>query len=261
MSAIVERTNMRTILVAIGIAVFGSWLMLLSTNDVWWKKIDVYVDGPSLQCFVSNFGGLLVATVPLTLFWELWGKRAFLDEILVKARIAKELEDAGIVHAFQSFQMVDVWEKLISVSSEIDVFFVYGHSWRSNNREHLRKFLAGRYSRLRVILPDPDDRETVVELSRRFSMDVETLRNHISEASVDFKSLAPDGKKVEVYLFSGLAPHFSYYRFGNTSVFAPYNHCKNKGPVPTLVVRDGGFMFNFLRDEFSGMKSQAKIVK
>lgn len=261
MSVLHERTNLGTILAAIGVAIIGCLLMWFSTNDAWWKSLAIGIDGPCLQNFVSNFGALLVATVPVTLFWELWGKRAFLDEILTKARIAKELEDAGMVNAFQSFQMADVWGHLISSSTEIDIFFVYGHSWRSNNREHLRKFLAGRYARLRVILPDPDDNATVSELARRFSTDDATLRQRILEASADFKSLAPDGRKVEVYLFSGLAPHFSFYRFGNTSVYAPYNHRADRAPVPTFIVRDGGFMFKFLRDEFSAMKDKAKIVE
>ena len=118
-----ERTNLGTVIACLLVGLGGTLLFWLASNDVWWNARTWWVNAKNVQATLNSLGALLVATVPITLFWELWGKRRFLDEILSKARIAKELEDAGITNAYSTFQQLKDWEAFFSNTTEIDIFF------------------------------------------------------------------------------------------------------------------------------------------
>lgn len=85
-----ERVNLRTWIVALIVAGLGIGLLYISSHKVWWQNYEV------CQTVVRDIGGLLLVTVLITFLWRLWGKRAFLDEILAKAQLSKEITHAGI---------------------------------------------------------------------------------------------------------------------------------------------------------------------
>jgi hypothetical protein len=69
----------------------------------------------------------------------------------------------------------------------------------------------------------------------------------------------PGGADVEVYHRSG---HwlFSCYRFDQTAVVTLYSHQRLRVSVPTIVVRDGGSFYDFIRKELEAIKSQSHFA-
>jgi hypothetical protein len=261
-SRIVETINTySTVIYCASVLCIGSLLMWYATDKDWWdSRHFLWISGPALQSLIHNVGSLLVASVPISLFWELITKRRFLDEILAKARIAKELEDAGFVAVYESFQQITFWGDLFAQSQKLDIFFFSGHSWRSNCHDYIREFLSRPYARLRVIVPDPEDDGIVNELARQFRYTPERVRDGIQDAIHDFVSLAPEGRKVEIYCFNGMSPHLSFYRFDNTTVYALYNHDSERSSVPAFVVRREGFLYRYLRHEFDVIQKNSRQV-
>ncbi len=244
-----ERVNLRTILVALGIAILGVILLYISAKD-FWSGYEAW------QVVVQNIGGLLVITVAITLFWELWVKRAFLDEVLAKVRVAEEIKLAGVVRITDSWHRDIEWESLFRTVKKLDIFFAYGHTWRSNNDRQLKEVAAQKDARIRVVLPDPEDEQTVSELSRRFDYTSERLRELIREAETYFRNLRSvsgnNGAQIDIW-FLPAAPQFAFYRFDRIAVFTLYSHSRERMPVPAFVVEMGGTLYDYIRKEFGAM--------
>lgn len=96
---LIERTTLRTWLTSVIVAIFGILLLVCSEVQSWW----MWIGGQSLQSVVRDIGSLLIASVAITLLWELVGKRAFLDELLPKFRLSEDLVSGGIIGFKTSF--------------------------------------------------------------------------------------------------------------------------------------------------------------
>jgi hypothetical protein len=249
--ALKERTIYGIAAFALVFGGIGIALVVAASFDDYWKSMKW------LQSLLNNFGGLLLTTFLITVFWELLGKRLFLDEILHKAGISRQIENAGIADVYPSFQQFTGWKSLFSSCSEIDIFFSYGHSWRSNHREELKSFLSNNKASLRVILPNPEDKLTMDELARQFGSSSEQVENKIKEAIADFQSMAPENQNVSILLFSGMVPHITFYRFGKAVVFSPYNHSVDRAAVPVFLAIHGGFLYSYFRDELIAIEKQS----
>jgi hypothetical protein len=262
-ASLLQRVNTySTAIYSGGFFLLGCLLIWIGTGDEWWQsKRFLWMDGPNLKCVIHDIGSLLVASVPLALFWDLFVRRKFLDEILAKAHLAKEVEDAGVLHIFRSFQQLGDWTAFFTGTLHLDIFFYSGHSWRSNNHEHLRSFLQKSHSRLRVVLPDPDDPQLVTQLSKQFGYLSEKIQADIIEAKDDFVGLASGGAgSVEIYYFREMSPHTSFYRFDNITIFALYNHDKERSPVPAFVIGNKGHLQDYFRHEFDVIVKRARQV-
>ena len=107
-----------------------------------------------------------------------------------------------------------------------------------------------------MVLPDPDDAQTVAELARRFSYNDQKLKDLILEAHKDFLELAKiaatKGSEVGIWYLAS-APVYTFYRFDSKGIFALYNHIKRREPVPTIVCHEGGTLYEFFMKEFRAM--------
>ncbi|MCD5402149.1 DUF3606 domain-containing protein [candidate division NPL-UPA2 bacterium] len=245
-----ERVNLRTLLVALIIAVFGISLLYLSAHKDWWKGYEIW------QTVVQNVGGLLLVTVAITLLWELWGKRAFLDEVLAKAQLSRDITFAGIVKITDSFHHDIDWKSYFRTVNKLDIFFAYARTWRNTHVQELQEVAARENARIRVVLPDPEDDQTVHELARRFNYTPEELRNLIKEAETHFRNLrsstSVSGAQIDIW-FLPAAPHFTFYRFDRIGILALYSHRRERAPVPTFICEMGGTLYDYIRKEFEAM--------
>lgn len=83
-------TNLKTLLVSGGLLLLGMLFLFLSEQLT-------YPEGYLwVKSLISNFGGLLVATLSIAILWELFSKRSFLDEILERTGLADDIRTAGI---------------------------------------------------------------------------------------------------------------------------------------------------------------------
>src|SRR5436305_112072 len=81
---------------------------------------------------------VLIISVGLAAVWELAGKRAFAREVLENARIASNIEKAGLTSIGASYIDEPEWENLFNGVRELDVFVAYGQTWRNNQLARLR---------------------------------------------------------------------------------------------------------------------------
>jgi len=246
-----EKTNLWIILIATIVGVGGLFLL--------WFSIPPTGESPKIwQIFAQNIGVLLIVTVSITFLWEFLGKRAFLNEILAKTRMAEEVRLAGIIGFTDSFHNIDMtyWESLFRNASHLDIFFAYGHTWRSIHRQHLEEVVKKDNAQIRVVLPDPENEQVVLELARRFNYPPNKVKEFIREAEEDFRKLRQSttdgGAKVNIW-FLPATPQFTFYRFDNVAILALYTHCSERVPVPAFIVEQGGRLYDFIRKEFNAM--------
>lgn len=243
-----QLTTVRTILVAVGVAAGGVIILYVS-------GLNVFPDG--IEALLNDLGSALIVSVALAVIWDLWGRRAFSREILETARTVAEVEASGLTHVGTNYVEDPDWDDLFRGVRKLDIFVAYGRTWRNAQLSRLKSVADRPEARIRVYLPDPSDLETVGHLADRFSMSPSDLISAIKEAKRDFEALRSDkGASVEVYYRKGDVV-FSCYRFDKTAIFILYSHARKRAQVPTFVCRDGGSLYQFVRDEFKGIHEQS----
>ena len=246
-----ERTNLRTALVAVSVFVVGIAFLFFSEYAAWISE------SAPLKATIANLGGLLIATVSLAFLWEVFSKRALLDELLDKARLAEEIRMAGI----NSFTMVPLkgpnFSDLIRTTSHLDIFVCYATTWRALYETELKALADRQGVHIRVMLPDPNNQLLMADLAIRFRVSsAEAVSERIQTAITDYKrifaSVAGRGGSFSIWLHS-VTPVLSFYRFDNLYVLTLYRHARGRGNVPTIVAEKGGELSEFLDMEIKSM--------
>lgn len=248
-----ELTTVKTWWAATLAAVVGLGLLYLSGLDTIWAHLQ------ALQAVVSALGVALIVSVALSLVWQLAGKRAFAQEILETTRTSADVEAAGLARIGNRYLDDPDWEQLFRTVRKLDVFVAYAQTWRHSNMARLRTLADRHDARIRLYLPDPQDTETLRMLAQRFSQTQDELAAAIQEARREFENLShPDGAAISVYYRRG-DMLFSCYRFDGTAVLTLYSHSQERIPgVPTLVVADGGSLYQYVRDELQAIHQQSR---
>jgi hypothetical protein len=249
-----ENTTLRFIVLSLVAVLVGGGLL-------WWASDAGAWDGHgTAQTFVSQIGSLIIASVALALIWDLVGKRAFASEVLESARVGADVAVAGLLQVGTSYLEDVQWRDLFENSSKIDLFFAYAGTWRGAYHVELERFVARGGTRLRVFLPDCDDEPAIRDLAIRFSLDEPELKNRIRQARADFVALGARARvDVAVYFHTGDSL-FSAYRFDRTAIVTLYSHARNRRNVPTFVCRDGGSLYEFVREELRSIEEQSRVV-
>jgi len=249
-----ERVNLRVGLWSVFIALAGLGILSLSTpiGKAGYQKSGTLLEEAGAALFIAGV---------LAVIWELGGKRAFADEILAKANMARDLAEAGVDTIVESFKdhRID-WEALFKNACRLDLFVAWGATWRNTQAEQIEKLLSDADAKLRIALPDPEVPHIVESLAMRFAMDNEAIKRMIDEARDFFqrqKQKSGGKGKVEIY-FTSIVPVFTFYRFNNKAVLALYNHGTGKTPVPTIICDRDGFLFRFLTTEFEGILADTR---
>lgn len=242
-----ERVNLRTFIISFIAGIVGLVFLFLSrpVEQAGYHK---------LGSLSREGGAVLLASVALAFLWDVAGKRAFADEILAKANMSRDLADAGIGMVARSFQDKRIaWDELFKNACKLDIFISYGHTWRNSQLERIEKMLSDPDSRIRIVLPDPDDEEVARALCTRYVFPPDKLKREIADAQEFFEHRKKNAKgTVEIY-FARIVPLFSFYRFNNRVVWAMYNHRTGRGPVPTFIASGDGFLFEYFSDEIEGI--------
>jgi hypothetical protein len=253
-----ERVNLRILLLALSVTIAGLAVLYVSAQKALWKDYETW------QTLLQNVGSTLFVAGAITLLWELVGKRAFLDEVLAKAGVSKEVSFAGILRITDSFHQDVDWKSYFQSVQKLDIFFAYGRTWRNAHIHELRTLLGREGARARVVLPDPEDKQTMEELARRFSYTPDQLVELIREAERDFKGLRGQagtrGAELSIW-FLPAAPHFTFYRFDRIAVLALYTHRRERAPVPTFVCEMGGTLYDYIRKEFDAMIAEKGLAR
>ncbi|WP_435202207.1 hypothetical protein [Janibacter sp. GS2] len=233
-------TNYKTLFSVSVMVVIG--LSALASGTVTWAP-----NLSSLKLVVEQVGALLVATGALAILWELRGKRDLVDEVLAKVGVADDVKETGIFRASMDWRVVP-WSELIANAREIDIHISYGSTWLSTHSAELKDFSLKRGKKLRYLLPDPEDAETMSVLASRFDYTPEIVQGKVREAARDVAELSRQGKAdIRIWYRKG-APTFTGYRFDDTYVVTLYQHRTERTPVPTLMISGGSFGKFFSED-------------
>jgi hypothetical protein len=246
-----ERTNLRTVVVSLVIFLVG--ISLLFTSEV----NDYVATNVWLKAVVANLGGLLVATISIATLWELFSKRAFLDELLSKAGLAEDIRTLGLVGLSVNPLRGPDFSKLIRGANKLDIFVCYANTWRANYEEDLRVLARKPGVRIRLIVPNPYNMEIMKELAHRFgSASEQVLAEKIKAAIEESKNIfvnANNQKSDFTVWVHEENPVTSFYRFDNIAVVTLYKHARGRGNVPTFTAERGGTLYNYVEAEVDGM--------
>lgn len=240
-----------TALVVLGL---GLSLLYVAGRDDW------MAGNAGLRAVLNDLGGVLIATVTLGAIWELVGKRSFAREVLASSRVTTDVTTAGLTAVGTNYLTDPDWERLFADVQKLDIFLAYGRTWRNSNDAKLKTLAARRGSRIRIFLPDSNDSETIKWLSTRFQMHPAALRQAIEESRDYFLELSRVGRGIVQIFYRSGDSTFSCYRFDRTAVLTLYSHSRERTQVPTIVCRDGGSLYEFVRSELRAIESQSTPV-
>jgi hypothetical protein len=242
---LVERTTLWNIIVSLAVTGFGIALLFAAAKLQW------MIDHPGTQSVARSLAGFLIVSVAIAMLWQLRIKRAFLEEVMAKARLAEEVRAAGVVTLTRNESTID-WTSYFKNVRKLDIFFSYGSTWRHSRITELRTLAERGECRIRIILPDPDNQTIIEELAGRFNTKRENLKEKIKEAVEEFTSVFGQDSKVsfELYYIQRV-PLFTYYRFDDLCIASFYNHQKDYQQVPFIVSAKPGTFYEFFRNDFA----------
>lgn len=252
LALLIERVNLRSALVSFVLFVSGFLLMLWAASDALW------IGKATWKNLTESMGSLLLGTGLVTVAWDLFGKRAFAEELLLKASISRELAEAGIVQVTRSFQSREIeWDELFRKAVKVDLLFAGSSTWRNQHFSQLAELLDRNNVRLRVLLPDPQDSSIIAEMARRTNKKEDVVKAGINKAIDFFCNLSKThpNAQVQIWLMKQ-APLFSVFRFDNKIVAALYSHRRKLVEVPTIMCVEGGELFQYIMDEIEELVLQ-----
>ena len=234
-----EVTLIRSWIIAVIVSAVGL-VLVVSASDTWavvWQQL-----GSSLLV-----GGVIWFA------WEFLGKRAFAEELHAMTKLSSDVAEAGLDRVFSTFKSHDLdWPHLFRHSDKLDIFVSYAYTWRNEREPLLKEMMSRPGARIRVVLPDSDDKTTLNNLCLAFGYDEPKLKSSIADAIEFYKKLGESaqgkGATVQVYV----APRntlISWYQFDDHAVLALYSH-RGKEPVPTFVCKSDGFLYAFLKNDY-----------
>jgi hypothetical protein len=230
----------KTALYALLIVIAGIGLLLLS-NISWFDTQAAF------EATTNQLGGLLITTGGLGLLWELRGKRDIMDEVLEKTRIAADVSAAGLDRVTMNWLDVP-WDDLFKDARQVSVFISYGSSWRKVHWPKIEDFAKGEKNSLRLFLPDPAHEPTLGVLARRYDYTLDKIRDNVVETATEIARLATDcAADIRIYYRAG-DPTYTCYRFDDKVLVTLYSHKRQRGDVPTLLVKRGTLRDFFMQD-------------
>lgn len=246
-----QLTSLRVYITALFVCLVGAGLLYWTGLDAWWTT------NSSWRPFWQSVGSVLIGTVALSIIWELAAKRAFLDEVHSKTKLAFEIKDSGLESITPNYREGIPWKELISRTNKIEIFFAYGDTWRHSNQSLLEHFLKTRGNVIHLYLPSPESEPAMQVMMERFQYDRTNLETKIKGAAKAMEDMvAPKDKKGTVKVqYVDCVPLESIYIFGDTAVIVLYSHRKVRCSVPALIVKAPGPLFDFARQEVDAVST------
>ncbi|WP_147341082.1 helix-turn-helix domain-containing protein [Actinomadura logoneensis] len=177
-------------------------------------------------------------------------------------RLAADIRTAGLLRLGTTYLPDFEWKRLFATVGELDIFVVYGQTWRHLHAPELTELARRPGARIRVFLADPADALTVRVLSDRFAIDPPELVSRIENTRRDYQALAvPGGAEVDVRYWPGDRA-FSCYRFDTTAVLGLYSHGRSRAAaVPVLVCSEPGDLFRFVTSELQAIETGSRPAR
>ncbi|KGS47752.1 hypothetical protein X961_4109 [Burkholderia pseudomallei MSHR5613] len=245
-----ERTNLRTILVAVLLLLLGFSLLIAS------ETVPSVTERTWLKAITSNLGGLVIASISIATLWELFSKRALFDELLGKATFAEEIRVLGLVGLSVNPLKGADFSKLIRDANKLDIFVCYANTWRNSYEQDLRVLARKPNARVRLIVPDPTNQRIIEELAHRFNAaNSQEIVDKIDTAQREFRGIfTAIGSNADFSIWTHHeTPVTSFYRFDNVAVVTLYKHARGRGETPTIIAERPGALYSYIENEVDAM--------
>lgn len=199
------------------------------------------------RVFSSTVVTTIGAAALVNVLWELFAKISFTDYLLNLVRISNNISNSGLDTVYINF--LDIrWDTELKHTKSFTAVFTYAETWRKTNRASLESFIKNNKTKaMKIIVPDPEDKEIMDEFDRRFNYE-EGETKHRIEDCIDFFY------KMEacIFLYHG-SIQASYYLLDDIAFMSFFNHSKVQGEVPALKIDIGGNMFNYIQNEIKSI--------
>ncbi len=134
---------------------------------------------------------------------------------------------------------------------EIEIMVAYAGTWASHLQIRLKQLAEHGTTKVKIILPDPEDSATIEELARRFESSREKLLHKIEETVAIYTELfhreTSSKNRLELWYLKE-PPLYTYYKIDDVFVFTTYRH-NGKGDVPTFVFAGKGLLADFVNKD------------
>jgi len=252
-----EIVDLRLWIAALATGAFGLILLIVS----------LFLSGHNiLQPFIASLASLLIATIPITLIWELYAKRALINEVNEEIGLEKSLEEiksilklhkdlqaSGLSRVTRDYMSLD-WMELFKKVHRLDIFIAYGRTWRARYTTQLKELALRSDVTIRVVFPDPDNQELINALAHRINGKTsEEISKEIKDAVAEFSNIfahSPNGGAKISMWYTSVLPNFALYIFDDNIITTLYTHRRQRIGVPTLIFEHGGSIYNFFKEEF-----------
>jgi hypothetical protein len=230
----------------ISIAMFACVEPLESGHKIW-------------AAIFREVGSAVLVALGLGVFWEVYGKRAYTDELFEKAHISQSLAAAGIVR-FTTFRSTELeWDSLFESSQTLDMFVAYAATWRNTQVDRINAMLSTSTGSIRIVLPDPENARLVGELAHRFSIEANDMEGRIRSAAAFFLERQLKAVGNMNIRFTSEVPLYSYYIFRSGAIFAFFNHKSDKEePVPAIQANKNGSFYPYLQKQFDVLYASSR---
>jgi len=186
-----------------------------------------------------------------------------MGEILARANLAPDVEDTGIRQICMSSTDV-AWLQLFEQTDNLDLTFAYATSWRGQYRFQLEELLKRKGSRIRLILPDPENDVLMKSISTSWQLDPNVLVSRIVETKDAFLRLAEIAKDHESSCkvwYTACHPVLSMYRFDHYAVVNLYAYVKSQR-VPHFTAVKSGSLYEYVAEQFDRLITDSgKMVR
>jgi hypothetical protein len=241
-------TRAKAIIISLVVLIVGIVLLAIGGALQGWRL--------TFGSLFAALGSFVIASVAVTLAVQQWQLSAFLEQFFAEMKVGEDLKRSGIARFWLYFQDVP-WEELFDRSTSLDIVFAYAERWRDEHRHRITAMLEKGGSRLRIVLPDPDNDTVVAGLALQFQRPPAELREKIRAAQADFERIAR-GTKAHVEIFFVARPLvFTFYRFDGEAVLTTYRHQPGRGDVLTLLILKSGELYGWLSKEWYGLTEDA----
>jgi len=240
-------------LTAIALVIVGGVILALAQVAPWWIGRDWE------HALLEQVGSIIIAAMGLALIWDWRGRRALAGEVFDMARTAASLRDSGLTGYSHNYLGED-WSEFFLGARNIDIFLVYGTTWRASHHHHLVEALMSKSTDIRVILGSTSmDKPYLQVLAESFSDTEEKLLGRVNEAIKDYQDIASGAKgRLRIYTWEG--DHmFSGYRFDHKVILTLYSHTRRRQSVPTFSCVSGP-LYNFVNDEIETIVNLSNVV-
>jgi hypothetical protein len=236
-------TNIQSFLLSLGIALLGVILIIIS------ELFGGFFFEP-VKLILRDLGSVIIASVSVAFFWDVFTRRALLRELFSATKLANEIDETGLIGISSKWDGQINWKELFAASNRLQIFFMYGSTWRNTNRENIKKFAKKRNARAIIVLPDYTDIAFISRIAIEVDLSPDALINRIREAENDFIQLFNNSKKLSIW-HTSIFPIYSYYCFDSASIITFYSLSREKVDVPAFLVKSTGSLYKFFQQDFS----------